>query len=500
MGALKEDVIDTTGTSTTTSTAAIASAPTGILAINEGASSTTTREVTLNLSGVTSEGVLTMSVDGGDFEPLNQAKSYTLSSGDGTKTVNIILKDGNGTQSETISDSITLESTPFTVSSTTPASGSIDIKVSTTITATLVRAPDQSTVTTSSFSVTDPYGNVVPGAFSFSGNSIIFTPTTYLVNGSYMVSLTTSIKDSSANALESALSFQFAVLGTVLVKDIYPGMGDGPNSSAPQYTTDVNGTLFFSASDATNGRELWKSDGTSAGTVLVKDIYPGTSNSNPTFLTNVNGTLFFIATDGSNGRELWKSDGTSGGTVMVMDINPGGGSSGPRDLINHNGTLFFQANDGTNSREPWKSDGTTTMIKDIDVGGPSEAQFFTSFNDIVIFDATCASGGEPHRTDGTEAGTYRIKDIYEGSTQSDPIYFTVYNNAVYFRARDLQDATQHGYELWKTDGLEAGTVLAHDLRSGTGNSSPGYLTVSNGILFFTAYDPTNGTELRRLNN
>ena len=92
--------------------------------------------------------------------------------------------------------------------------------------------------------------------------------------------------------------------------------------------------------------ELWKSDGTAAGTVRVLDIYAGSRNSDPSSLTNVNGTLFFAAYTGSSGYELWKSDGTSGGTIRVQDIDPGGGDSNPHYLTDVNGTLFF-ADDGT---------------------------------------------------------------------------------------------------------------------------------------------------------
>ncbi len=171
-------------------------------------------------------------------------------------------------------------------------------------------------------------------------------------------------------------------IGTVLVKDIYPGPGSfteggpGPGNSLPVLLTNANGTLFFAASDGTHGRELWKSDGTSAGTVLVKDIYPGSGgsflvpttppntpkggyigpgSSLPASLTVVNGTLFFAADDGIQGRELWKSDGTADGTVLVKDVYPGPGSSLPAGLANVNGTLFFAASDGTHGRELWKA-------------------------------------------------------------------------------------------------------------------------------------------------
>src|SRR4029450_9400382 len=99
---------------------------------------------------------------------------------------------------------------------------------------------------------------------------------------------------------------------------------------------NVNGTLFFTADDGVHGRELWKSDGTSAGTVMVKDIHLGVSGSfTPSFpakLTNVNGVLYFVAGDGVHGLELWKSDGTSAGTELVKDIATGGFGSFVEDF------------------------------------------------------------------------------------------------------------------------------------------------------------------------
>ena len=95
---------------------------------------------------------------------------------------------------------------------------------------------------------------------------------------------------------------------------------------------NAGGTLYFSAYDDDHGSELWKSDGTESGTTLVRDIYPGTSeyygssypnSSYPMYKEELNGMLYFVAYDEEHGRELWRSDGTESGTVLVMDTLPG---------------------------------------------------------------------------------------------------------------------------------------------------------------------------------
>ncbi|MCP4711410.1 MAG: hypothetical protein GY869_22550, partial [Planctomycetes bacterium] len=140
-----------------------------------------------------------------------------------------------------------------------------------------------------------------------------------------------------------------------LVKDIYNTDDSG---SYPGNIVEIGGAIFFTADDGVNGEELWKSDGSAAGTVMVKDIYSGSDGSDPRYLTNVNGSLFFSTDDGSNGRELWQSDGSAAGTVMVKDINSGGGGSSPPNLTNVNGSLFFMVDDGSHGYELWKSDGS----------------------------------------------------------------------------------------------------------------------------------------------
>jgi ELWxxDGT repeat protein len=279
--------------------------------------------------------------------------------------------------------------------------------------------------------------------------------------------------------------------GTVLVKDIYPGA----DSSYPANLTDINGTLFFRANDGLHGCELWKSDGTAAGTVMVKDI--GTEewqpSSYPENLTIVNGTLFFTSDDGTHGRELWKSDGTAAGTVLVKDISISYyDASYPQDLINVNGTLFFSAQDDTHGRELWKSDGTaagTVMVKDIYPGSVNNWGYpasLTAINGTLFFMADDGTHGtELWKSDGTDAGTVIVKDIYPGGEGSFPQGLLNINGTLFFSA----SGGEYGFALWKSDGTEAGTVIVKDYYCAR------YFANVNGTLFFSAQDDSHGREL-----
>jgi ELWxxDGT repeat protein len=115
--------------------------------------------------------------------------------------------------------------------------------------------------------------------------------------------------------------------------------------------TRVGDELFFTADDGTHGDELWKSDGSAAGTRLVKDLEPGPLSSFAQgYLTAVGGTLFFVAGDRAHGQELWSSDGTRPGTKRI-DVYPGPEDSYPEYLTRLGGALYFEAGDPDHGTE-----------------------------------------------------------------------------------------------------------------------------------------------------
>jgi ELWxxDGT repeat protein len=256
-----------------------------------------------------------------------------------------------------------------------------------------------------------------------------------------------------------------------LLKDIHPGSAS--SLFFPTTFVNVNGMAYFPADDGVHGMQLWKSNGTAAGTVMVRVIYPGGTffgaDARNIEMANVNGTLFFAAGTASRSNfELWKSNGTAAGTVLVKDIRPGSASGYPTSLTNVNGTLFFAADDGIHGQELWKSNGTaagTVLVKDVRPGSASAyPRYLTNFNGTLFFSADDGTHGkELWKSNDTAAGTVLVKDINPGSANSwAPTYPTVVNGILFFSAFD----SVHGSELWKSNGTAAGTVVVKDINPG----------------------------------
>ena len=262
-------------------------------------------------------------------------------------------------------------------------------------------------------------------------------------------------------------------------------------------------TLFAASGDQLNsltGMELWRLNAPAGTPSLVKDIWPGADGSFPRDLTAWLGdSFFFTASDGAVGRELWKTDGTTTGTVRVSDIRNGPVGSHPLGLEAIGAKLFFSADDGVNGREPWVSDGTpagTFLLKNIHDTDSSDPREFTPLPDgRVLFVATSPSlGTELWVTNGTQLGTTLFADLWTGSTlgvpnSSTPAELVPFGPRVLFAAAD-QD---YGRELWSTDGSV--TTRVSDLFAGAASSSPSQLVATVSHVFLSANDGSNGREL-----
>ena len=230
-----------------------------------------------------------------------------------------------------------------------------------------------------------------------------------------------------------------------------------------QYLTNVNGTLFFATPNYGAGEEIWRSNGTAAGTTVVANLIPSPQYSIPQWLANVDGTLFFTGDDGSYGSQLLRSNGTAAGTTMVADINPSNKyyGSDPSWLTNANGTLFFSANDGVHGYELWCSNGTaagTRMVADINPGiGSSYPNSFANVNGTLFFRGyEPGTGWQLWRSNGTATGTSLVADLNQGYAGSYPDWLTNVDGTLFFRAEDGAYTT----DLWALDvGQDTATSL-----------------------------------------
>ncbi|HSY51697.1 MAG TPA: ELWxxDGT repeat protein [Thermoanaerobaculia bacterium] len=275
--------------------------------------------------------------------------------------------------------------------------------------------------------------------------------------------------------------------GTRLLADI----SNGSRGSTPGQRIVYHGQMIFSADDGIDGNELWITDGTPAGTRFLKDLSPGPSDSYPGSFVLFNDLVYFATLGG-----LWKTDGTAAGTVMVkqVDVNTTVTVAGSQ--------LFFPVFDPqTNYNQPWVSDGTeagTHMIMEFSPGPTTALKSgFTALGDRVLFLATDPQHGEEiWISDGTAAGTHILRDINPGPSDS-VLYFpyiadaggvAIVNGVAYFTANTAAE----GQELWKTDGTEAGTTLVRDIfpgqsQGGSPNgSNPAGLVAVGDRVFFSA--------------
>ncbi len=216
-------------------------------------------------------------------------------------------------------------------------------------------------------------------------------------------------------------------------------------NSYPHDLIDYNGKLYFGATTDSTGDELWVSDGTTAGTMLVADIDTGASSSRPHRFIELNGKLLFFA----NTFSLYSTDGTTAGTVLLAKTLGNIYIAHNPNIARLGNKIYFAA--GIHANELWVTDGTVNGTYKITTF--SIANTYENISSIIVcYGKIYINAVMPNRdkglwiSDGTASGTTLLKDM-NGDNIIDPGMFTEYKNKVYFVAYSLAG----GYELWVTD-------------------------------------------------
>ena len=245
--------------------------------------------------------------------------------------------------------------------------------------------------------------------------------------------------------------------GTVEGSSPLPQRGGTGSSYPDEITAGDQGQVYFSASSPQYGRELWKSDGSTAETILIRDLSPGPGDSSPENLAASGSRIYFTAETETHGRELWKSDGTEAGTTLVADLTPGVESSDFLHLIvTDSWTYAVTRTDLGEGRDYdfklWRTDGTqasTTCLLTYTAKWYNPPSGFTPTENGLVFSGSSPSGsgllivddntGEITLLSSTQPKNNLIKQ----------------NGRLYFPSGD---------DLWISDGTPEGTgVLMMDI-------------------------------------
>ena len=265
-----------------------------------------------------------------------------------------------------------------------------------------------------------------------------------------------------------------------LVVDIVPGgegslaEGGGWTSSVPNGLTEFKDAIYFAASNSSSARGIWKTDGTAAGTAMVATIRPqreGPSYAQGTIsqLTASGNYLFFREMKDSSpftspSTKLWRTDGTSSGTLLLRDFGVEIGN-----LTDVDGKLFFTVttrNLSNTSQEIWRSDGTETGTvrlgvfarvspsrESVNLNTPETFQRFVSIGGDIFFSAQQVPNG-PSELVKWDSQAQSFQTLHE----CDGYSLTVANGKVLYAVGVLQSGIAGQTELWQTDGTVSGTA------------------------------------------
>lgn len=298
--------------------------------------------------------------------------------------------------------------------------------------------------------------------------------------------------------------------GTIFLKDL--GTAETITHILPaQDFVYVIASRIVSISPFTIEFQIWKSDGTSAGTSLIYTTPTAPFTSSPSFSSDrddmrnfsiAGNTLFFKGYSAAEGNELWLCDGTTAGTKLVKDIKSGTGHSTPLAFCKIGNEVFFTAMAVGLERKLWKTDGTESGTVQVPVPEP----FFILDNAVglvnnkmIFYAHNTVDGYEPYVSDGTAAGTFMLKNIHPSGnswlSQSQNAHLRFNNSFCFFIA---YNGTANA--LWRTDGTAAGTIQLTDdaLNISSGVSGGSYTDINNDNLWMIQYNSIGSGNAEKL--
>ncbi len=275
--------------------------------------------------------------------------------------------------------------------------------------------------------------------------------------------------------------------GTHILKDIAPGISSSMTDDSYSEFVILNDKAYFIVTDNTGKLNIWRTDGTEAGTELFQNIGGNTYNNKISKLSVMGGNLYFaITTIGSSTEnKLWKTDGTIAGTTLIKSIAPYENSI-VFSIVATENKLFFITLVDIFKLQLWSTDGTTTGTIPLIVFESDNIfrePVLNVLNNKVIFKGYANNKDGLWSSDGTVAGTILIKNKIPNSSYSDGI---VYNGKVYFWGPDSDSK----YKLWSSDGTAINTKVAiNSLKLPAYNSfQPSLNFVANNLLFLVFSD------------
>ena len=287
---------------------------------------------------------------------------------------------------------------------------------------------------------------------------------------------------------------------------------DGVRAHLSNGSATLDGYTYFQAFDPAHGHELWRTNGTAAGTTLVKDINPAVGatqgyGSFPGSFMIFNRTLLFTATDSLAGPEgLWRTDGTAVGTVKLTSVidqhgpqgregwyvfrgelvglGPNGpvasdgtasgthvlaGSDGPSSLAATIDRLYWLDGDG---RTVHAYDGTVAVTAAQAPPDAQDPQLTSGYGGGVVYEYNVFNGGQPETERILVAPRERvvrpINEQFHNARDNDELEFA--------GAKFYSDSQQR---LWRRGRVPGHDVMLHEITQGS-------LTVARGALYFAS--------------